>query len=84
MTPLHELLSRVRWDADFGAAQFELGYYDRVADRIVRIDLRDLAFDSANRTMLDFVDEEGRHRSIPQHRVKEVWRNGRSIWRREH
>lgn len=84
MTPLHELLSRIRWDADFGAAQFELGYYDRVADRIVRVDLRDLSFDLANRAMLDFVDDEGRHRSIPLHRVKEVWRNGRSIWRREY
>ncbi|MCK0510694.1 DUF504 domain-containing protein [Aromatoleum buckelii] len=84
MTPLHELLSRIRWDADFGAAQFELGYYDRVADRIVRVDLRDLSFDSENRAMLDFVDDEGRARSIPLHRVKEVWRDGRSIWRREH
>ncbi len=51
MTPLHELLSRIRWDADFGAARFELGYYDRVADRIVRVDLRDLSFDAANRAI---------------------------------
>ena len=78
MTPLHELLSRIRWDADFGAAQFELGYYDRVADRIVRVDLRDLSFDPENRAMLNLVDDEGRQHSMPMHRVKEVWRNGRA------
>ena len=83
MTPLHELLSRIRWDGAFGAAQFELGYYDRVADRIVRVDLRDLSFDPENRAMLRLVDEEGHARSVPMHRVKEVWRNERVIWRRE-
>lgn len=84
MTPLHELLSRIRWDADFGAAHFELGYYDRVADRLVRVDLRDLSFDRENRALLRLVDENGDARSVPMHRVKEVWRNGRAIWRREH
>lgn len=84
MTPLHELLSRIRWDAEFGAARFVLGYYDRRARRILRVDLRDLSIDADNRAMLRLVDDAGRARSMPMHRVKEVLRNDRLIWRREH
>lgn len=83
MTPLHQLLSRIRWDADFGAAHFVLGYYDRVADRIVRVDLRDLSFDPENPSMLNFFDDVGVRRSMPMHRVKEVFRDDRLIWQRE-
>ncbi|NMG73403.1 DUF504 domain-containing protein [Aromatoleum diolicum] len=84
MTPLHELLSRIRWDAEFGAAHFVLGYYDRVARRIVRVDLRDLSVDFENHSMLNLLDEDGNARSMPMHRVKEVFRNDQLIWRREH
>lgn len=84
MTPLHELLSRIRWDAEFGAAQFVLGYYDRVARRIVRVDLRDFSVDDENHSMLNLVDEDGNARSMPMHRIKEVFRNDQLIWHREH
>lgn len=83
MTPLHELLSRIRWDAGFGAADFVLGYYDRVAGRIVRVDLRALSVDADNHAMLDLVDEDGKVCSMPMHRVREVFRNGTLIWQRE-
>lgn len=83
MTPLHELLSRIRWDAEFGAADFVLGYHDRVAGRIVRVDLRDVSIDADNPSLLDLVDEEGVVRSMPMHRVREVFRNGVLIWKRE-
>jgi hypothetical protein len=29
--PIQDLLHRIRWDAEFGKAQFVIGYYDRVA-----------------------------------------------------
>ena len=34
MTPIHELLNRIRWDPEFAKGNFELGYYDRAEDRI--------------------------------------------------
>lgn len=83
MTPLHELLSRIRWDAEFGTADFVLGYHDRVAGRIVRVDLREVSIDADNPSLLDLVDEEGVVRSMPMHRVREVFRNGVLIWKRE-
>ncbi len=34
MIPIHELLSRIRWDPEFAKGNFELGYYDRAEDRL--------------------------------------------------
>lgn len=84
MIPLHDLLARIRWDSAFGDASFVLGYYDRVEDRIIRVNLREVRVDPDNRAMLDIRDEEGVEHSVPLHRVKEVFRNGQLIWHREH
>ena len=84
MTPLHQLLDRIRWDAAFGAARFVLGYYDRVGRCIVRIDLRQLSPALENPAMLEFVDEDGGTHTMPLHRIKEVYRDGVLIWHREH
>ncbi|KAI5915725.1 DUF504 domain-containing protein [Thauera sp. 2A1] len=83
MTPLHELLSRIRWDAEFGAADFVVGYYDRVAGGIVRVDMQALSVDPDNHSLLDLIDEDGVVRSMPMHRVREVFRDGELIWKRE-
>ncbi|WP_425532177.1 RNA repair domain-containing protein [Aromatoleum anaerobium] len=61
-----------------------LGYYDCVAHHIVHVDLRDVSFDPENRRMLKFVDEDGVVRSMPLHRIKEVFRSDMRIWHREH
>ena len=35
MIPIHQLLSRIRWDPEFGRGTFDLGYFDRVEERVV-------------------------------------------------
>ena len=45
MTPIHELLNRIRWDEEFGQAEFEIGYYERLEDRIIRVPLREIFFE---------------------------------------
>lgn len=82
MQPIHELLDRIRWDADFGKADFELGYYDRVDDDIVRIPLNLGAVDATEGGGLEIVDDEGRPRQVPLHRVRRVWRDRELIWSR--
>ena len=82
MTPIHELLARIRWDAAFAKAQFGIGYWDRVAGQVQHVDLRDIAWDAENPSFFDLVDEEGQTHSIPFHRVREVWRDGELIWQR--
>jgi uncharacterized protein (UPF0248 family) len=82
MIPIHELLARIRWDADFAKSKFVIGYLDHVAGKVLRADLREIAWDADNPSFFDLVDEEGVSRSIPFHRVREVWRDGVLIWQR--
>ena len=44
MQPVQDLLHRIRWDQVFAEADFEIGYYDRVADWIVRVPFATLHF----------------------------------------
>ena len=44
MTPIHELLNRIRWDAEFARGEFELGYFDRVENRIMLVPFREINF----------------------------------------
>ena len=36
MTPIHELLARMRWDSEFGRGRFELTYEDKLEGRLLR------------------------------------------------
>jgi len=82
MQPIHELLARIRWDAEFSEGHFVIGYWDRVANRVLRTDLADVAWDQENPSFFDLVDADGICHSTPFHRVREVWRNDRLIWLR--
>src|SRR5439155_360355 len=44
MIPVHELLNRIRWDAEFAKGTFQLGYYDRAEDRVVLVPFEQLTF----------------------------------------
>lgn len=83
MIPIHELLNRIRWDRAFGAADFEIGYYDRVEDRVIRVPMREIFFEADDHFSFDLYDNEGELHSIPLHRVRQVYRNGELIWQRE-
>ncbi len=84
MIPIHELLNRIRWDKDFGDANFIIGYYDRIEDRIIKVSLKELSFEKDDRFDFELVDDMGETHTIPLHRIKEVYRNGELIWQREH
>ena len=83
MIPIQDLLHRIRWDAEYAKAEFELGYYDRVEDRVVRVPFRRVVFETGEHFMLEAVADDGSVHSVPLHRVREVWRNGGLIWHRE-
>jgi uncharacterized protein (UPF0248 family) len=42
--PIHERLNRIRWDAEFARGNFELGYFDRVEERIFVIPFAEVSF----------------------------------------
>ena len=84
MTPIHELLNRIRWDKDFGQGDFIIGYYDRLDDQIVRVSLREIFFEPDDHFSFELIDHEGILHNIPLHRIKEVYKDGELIWHREH
>lgn len=84
MQPIHELLSRIRWDPEFGKGDFEIGFLDKVDSKIIRLPLHEIAFTSSDHYFFYYMDETGREHSVPFHRIKAVYRNGELIWHREH
>lgn len=83
MEPLRRLLNRIRWDPEFGKAEFSLGYWDRVEGRILRVPLASVAFEEGNRFSFWVVGPDGTAHAVPLHRVRRVWRDGELIWSRE-
>jgi uncharacterized protein (UPF0248 family) len=84
MIPIHEVLSRIRWDRQFGEGDFVIGYYDRVEDTVIRVPMRELFFPPDNHFAFDLIDQDGVLHSVPLHRIREVYRNDKLIWHRAH
>ncbi len=84
MIPLHELLSRIYWDPKFGRGEFRIGYDDHRREELVYVSLNETRPEDDSRFSFAVIDEDGVVHSVPYHRVKEVWKDGTLIWRREH
>lgn len=82
MTPIHELLHRIRWDRAFGQGRFEIGYLDRIEGTIHRVAFHAIAFPESDRRAFLVADDTGQPRRIPFHRIREVYRDGLCIWHR--
>ncbi|HHY84506.1 MAG TPA: DUF504 domain-containing protein [Verrucomicrobia bacterium] len=82
MIPIHELLSRIRWDPEFAKGNFQLGYYDRTEDRIVTVPLKEVLFPPENPSCFEVVGPDGRIHKVPFHRVREVYKDAQRIWHR--
>lgn len=82
MIPIQEVLNRIRWDEAYGKADFVIGYYDRVEARIILVPLQALFFDKDDHFDFELLDEEGVNHTIPLHRIRQVFRNGRLVWER--
>lgn len=83
MMPIQDLLHRILWDRRFGQGEFTLGYYDRIEQKLVLVPLRDIEFPKDSPGVFELIDGDGMVRTIPLHRVREVYKNGELIWRRE-
>jgi hypothetical protein len=58
MIPIHELLSRIRWDPEFAKGDFQLGYYDRAEDRIILVPFQELTFPDESPQTFQLTDLE--------------------------
>ena len=84
MIPIHELLSRICWDNEFGKGIFEIGYYDRIERKIIRVSFENALLEKGNHATFQLTDVNGELQTIPFHRVREVYKDGDLIWSRSH
>lgn len=83
MRPIHEVLNRIRWNPEFdGGRRFALSYVDHSKAIPVIVPFSYITFDAGSSRMFALVDPNGDSRKIPMHRIREVFRDGESIWRR--
>lgn len=82
MTAIHELLSRIGWDLEFGTAQFVIGCHDRVTRAQVKLSLVRIRFEPGEGLAFKATAEDGTIHSVPYPRVRNVWRNNELIWHR--
>jgi len=82
MIPLLDLLNRIRWDKDFGRSRFDLGYYDRLEDRIITVPFQQVILNEGDHFAFQLINSEGECLSIPLHRVRQVYKDGALIWER--
>jgi uncharacterized protein (UPF0248 family) len=80
---IRELLNRIHWDREYGRGDFAIGYFDRLAQRIIVVPLGNVRFQPDDHDSLVLNDAAGEPLAIPLHRVYEVYRNGELIWHRE-
>jgi uncharacterized protein (UPF0248 family) len=81
--PIYNFLNRLRWDPRFREGRFEIGYYDRLLNRILVVSLETIRFSAAAPLAFELYDGEGTMHRIPFHRVRRVYRNGQIIWQRK-
>ena len=81
MQPLHELLNRIKWDAEFGRGSFALVYYDRVAREDRTVPFTSITVEPGGFSF-SFEDEDSARVHVPLHRVRTVYKDGAVIWHR--
>ncbi|HID71237.1 MAG TPA: DUF504 domain-containing protein [Thermoplasmata archaeon] len=81
--PIHLLLNEIKWNKNLKMEDYEIGYYDRVKKKIIRIRLTDVKFDRGDHFTFALKSREGKEVRIPYHRIKRVWKNGEIIWERK-
>ena len=84
MITIQQLLNRIRWDPLFGKGEFQIGYYDRVEQRIYKVPLNQVYLTQGDHFFFHVANRGGVIHEVPFHRVKEVYKNGELIWQREY
>jgi len=83
MISIRDLLNRIRWDKEFGRGRFEIGYFDHIEQKSIRVSLQEMIFDEGDHFSFQLQSNEGDLLTIPFHRIREVYKDGLLIWQRK-
>ena len=79
MMLLKELLDKIKWDKSEDPEQYSVFYLDRIAKKLVELKYKEIKRIEDSFMVIVRDNEET---FIPLHRVKEVRRQGKLVWRR--
>lgn len=82
MKTVQDILNRIRWDESFAKYSFKIAYYDRLENDLITVDFKDLQFPPQDHFYFQLIDQYGEVHSIPYHRVRAIYQNGKLIWQR--
>ena len=84
MITVQQLLSWARWDPVFGKGEFQIDYYDRMEQKTCKVPLNRVYLTQGDHFFFHVAGQDGFIHEVPFHRVKEVHKDGKLIWHREH
>ncbi len=79
MIPIPDLLNKIKWDKREKPKEYQIFYFDRISKKLIEIRFLDIKKIEENFMILE---RDGKEVNIPLHRIREVRRLGRLIWKR--
>ena len=80
MIPILDLLNKIKWDKREKPEEYSIFYFDRILKKLIEIKFEDIKKIDESFMILE---RNGEGASIPLHRVREVRKLGKLIWKRK-
>lgn len=79
---IRDWLNRLRWDEQMATGHWQLGYYDRVLNRVLPADLMPGPGLRLRGDTVELEAPDGRRIRLPLHRARVLRRDGCVVWER--
>ncbi|MBI2101790.1 DUF504 domain-containing protein [Candidatus Woesearchaeota archaeon] len=79
MTPIQDLLNKIKWDKRENTSDYTLFYFDRILNKMISVPYNNIKRLEGSFMVLNNEDET----NIPLHRIKKVAKKDAIIWERK-
>ena len=80
MEPISSIINKIKWDKNENPEDYDIGYEDRIAKKIVEIKFSEIKRVDEGFMVLERDMEEV---NIPLHRIRIVRKKGKIVWERK-
>ncbi len=78
MITIKDLLNKIKWDKREKPEDYLIFYYDRVLDKLIHINFKDMLIKDDYIILI----KDNEEINIPLHRIRKVMKKGEVIWER--
>ena len=79
MTPIQDLLNKIKWDKREKPEQYTIFYRDRILNKLIQLPYTKIKKLEGSFMVLNNEEES----NIPLHRIKKVMKNNTIVWERK-